>query len=75
MTEFADALNAAQGIPGHRLRVNAVLDQMDAKLRAEVEAALHDRKHSSAQLGRALTAIGYDVSEQAVKNWRLRYGV
>jgi len=71
-TDFSDALNAAKGNPGHPLRVKAILEECGAA-KKDVLMALHDLSIPPAQIARALTSMGYEVSEGAVRNWRRKH--
>ena len=70
--DFGAALNAAKGHSGQPLRVNAILEEC-GKAREDVLAALHDLTIPPAQIARALTAMGHEVSEGAVRNWRRKH--
>jgi hypothetical protein len=68
---FADAL-AKAAPPAKPLRVDEVLDALDADTATEVRAALADPAVKSRQLARAFDHIGHPVSETAVNTWRRR---
>jgi hypothetical protein len=52
--------------------MKAILDECgDAK--DDVLAALRDLTIPPAQIARALTAMGHEVSEGAVRNWRRKH--
>lgn len=66
---FTEALTASAA-PPRRNRIDEILDQLDPADRADVETALADPTISSAQIARALTAIGQPVGRNSVQAWR-----
>lgn len=68
-TEFGAALNAAKGKSGQPLKMDAILEECGAA-KADVLVALNDPMIPPAQIARALTSMGHEVSEGAVRNWR-----
>lgn len=72
MADFNAALSAAAGNPGHPPRMKVILELLTADEQAQVEAAVADLSIPPAQIARALTAMGHDISEGAVRTWRRR---
>lgn len=68
--DFDDALAAAAPRPTGA--VDEVLTKLPAAQRQKVEAALRDRAVPKRRIAKALTLMGYKVSEGAIGSWRDR---
>lgn len=64
---LADDLAA---IPQRRLSTEEILDQLDAKDRAAVDAALANRRVSTSKIHAVLIGHGIDVGESALSKYR-----
>lgn len=66
-----DDIGAAQRRPGPKgCGVSSVLASLDAKDRADLEAALADPTYQGQAIARALTARGFDVAGLTVQRHR-----
>ena len=65
--ELADHLKAS----GPRIdRLTLILDSLEGKNRALIVAALRDRNYTHADIGKALRAVGHDITNNAIGDFR-----
>lgn len=69
LSEFDEAISPS----GQRLRMDAVLKDLDDEKEEKLRAALADVKYSGSTIVRALKKWGVEVSEGAVQSWRRKY--
>ena len=65
--ELADHLKAS-GPRADRLTI--ILDSIEGKNRAALVAALRDPNYGHADIGRALRAVGHDITNNAIGDFR-----
>ena len=51
-------------------RLTLILDGLEGKDRALIVAALRDRNYTHADIGKALRAVGHDITNNAVGDFR-----
>lgn len=69
--DFDEALK--QAAPGQALKVDGILDAIgQGPQRKKVERALRDPSIGNGRVAKALSMIGHEVSEAAVRTWRQR---
>lgn len=71
-SDFDDALADALGNDQPRLKVDVILAALPDDQEAKVRKALASPSITAARLAKAITAIGFDVSEAAVRTWQTR---
>jgi len=65
MSEFDEANNHVQ-----QLKVDRILDELDADRRDQLEVALQDIQYSAGAIARVLCGWGHECSADAVLSWR-----
>lgn len=77
MMGLADALAAPDPVTiGVRLRVDVILDGLDDRDRAALDAALRDPVgYPNPRIARAIRSAGETCSPDSVKAWRERNGI
>lgn len=74
--DFDEVLAAEISSKPENLLIDRILAALEEDQAKKVRLALENRNlASNAAIARALTAMGYSISEGAVLNWRQRNGI
>ena len=68
---FLDEVAAQSRIKHNRCKMCTILDSMDKKERAEIEAVLADQSIPGSPIYRALAARNYEIGETIVRRHRV----